>query len=172
MNIQDDILNDYLSDYEKVKKEYKLTYKQYQFANYYITSNNGVLSARKAGYNGNNNSLKVTASSTLKKDNVQRYIKDKRLTITNHNDENLVKNSNFGMNEVIQKYIELINNCENPSVVRAALSDLTKIYGGFKPTEIDVKQTIDYSLVLQSARQRLIDSQNVVTIENQPLQIQ
>ena len=67
------------------------------------------------------------------------------------------KKSKFGMAEVIELYIDLAQNCDNPSVRRAALSDLTKIFGGFAPQQIDVNQNINISSQLQAARQRQME---------------
>ena len=145
------------SEYMRAKEKYNLTYKQYLFCNAYIVSSNGAKSAQEAGYKGNLRQLSVLANQNLKKSNIVQYIDEKKaqneLKVASLKD----KNSKFGMAEVIELYIDLAQNCDNPSVRRAALSDLTKIFGGFAPQQIDVNQNINISSQLQAARQRQME---------------
>lgn len=145
------------SDYMRAKEKYNLTYRQYLFCRAYIVSSNGAKSAQEAGYKGNLRQLAVTANQNLKKTNIIQYIDAEKSKKEHNSDALRDKNSKFGMSEVIELYIDLAQNCDNPSVRRAALSDLTKIFGGFAPQQIDVNQNINISSQLQAARQRQME---------------
>ena len=145
------------SDYMRAKEKYNLTYRQYLFCRSYIVSSTGTKSAQEAGYKGNLRQLAVTANQNLKKANIVQYIDDEKSRKEHNSDVLRDKKSKFGMAEVIDLYIDLAQNCDNPSVRRAALSDLTKIFGGFAPQQIDVNQNINISSQLQAARQRQME---------------
>ena len=145
------------SDYMRAKEKYNLTYRQYLFCRSYIVSSNGTKSAQEAGYKGNLRQLAVTANQNLKKANIVQYIDDEKSRKEHNSDVLRDEKSKFGMAEVIDLYIDLAQHCDNPSVRRAALSDLTKIFGGFAPQQIDVNQNVNISMQLQAARQRQME---------------
>ena len=145
------------TNYMKAKEKFGLTYRQYIFANEYFTSKNGALSAEKAGYSGSRKELAVTGVKNLKVDKICKYLEYLEQEKTRIDAVSQPSGEKFGMPEIIELYIDLAKNCDNPSVKRAALSDLTKIFGGFAPQQIDVNQNINISSQLQAARQRQME---------------
>lgn len=154
------------SEYERARQQYGLTRKQYDFCKIYVACGNGTQAVIDAGYQTSKNQARIIASTNLTKENIKNYIeqlikeKEKRA-------EKNKANSGFGMNDIISMYIDLVNTTNNDSVKRAALSDLTRIYGGFAPDKLDVSANIDISNVLEQARRRQLADIN--TIDAEPL---
>lgn len=177
------------SDYEKAKEKYGLTYKQYAFANHYITSGNGLKSARNAGYKGSDNTVSTMACTNLKLASVKQYIDDTRHylnqktatkptkpnnNINNNcngesNDINIhnlgICGNDFndtigGVEKIIQCYWDIVQNTPTDAVRRAALADLSKIYGVFAPQKMEIETNQSISLELENARKRLEKTQH------------
>ena len=162
------------TNYMKAKEKYGLTYRQFLFCNEYFISNNGAQSAEKAGYTGTRKNLAITAIQNLKKPRIIQYLEYLEQEKARIDAVSQPSGEKFGMPEIIELYIDLAKNCDNPSVKRAALSDLTKIFGGFAPQQIDVNQNVNISMQLQAARQRQMEylaSVDGATVEALPEEV-
>lgn len=155
-----------ITEFERVRQMFGVTFKQYSFCRNYIISGNGTKAAEAAGYAGTYKTLNVKGCVLLKQEKVQKCLKwleqrakDRAIRI----DKNKIRG--IDMDYVMERYIDLIENCENPVVKRAALSDVTKILGGFAPTKAEITH-VSISSALQEARQRQLEYINQNTVEN------
>jgi hypothetical protein len=67
----------------------KLTHKQQAFVEYYLQNWNATLSAKKAGYRGNDNVLASIGSENLTKPAIQRYIQARLIELGKHTDASI-----------------------------------------------------------------------------------